>query len=131
MAKITELTALTLPLDTDFMVVVDESTGVTKKLELQYLLVALDGDHLDIDFTPTYYTPASTPAEADDVNDLSAHLYGIDQKLVGFTFNEITGSTTFTTAQRFLQINTNGGAFTGTLPSAAGRLLNLRTREGL
>jgi hypothetical protein len=119
MAKITALTALTAPVDTDFMVVVDESTGVTKKMELQYLLVALDGDHLDVDFTPTYYTPASTPAEAADVDDLAAHLYGIDQKLVGLTFGEITGSTTFTAAQRFLQINTSGGAITGTLPSAA------------
>jgi hypothetical protein len=119
MAKITALTALTAPLDTDFMVVVDESTGVTKKMELQYLLVALDGDHLDIDFTPSYYTPSATPAEADDVDDLAAHLYGIDQKLIGYTFGEITNSTTFTSAQRFLQINTNGGAITGTLPSAA------------
>ena len=41
----------------------------------------LDGDHLDIDFTPSNYTPATTPAEAADVDDLAAHLYGIDQAL--------------------------------------------------
>lgn len=119
MAKITDLTALTAPVDTDFMVVVDESTAVTKKMELQYLLVALDGDHLDVTYTPTYYTPAATPAEADDVDDLAAHLYGIDQKLVGLTYAAITSSTTFTSAQRYLDINTSGGAITGTLPSAA------------
>lgn len=39
----------------------------------------VDGDHLDIDFTPTNYTPATTPAEAANVDDLTAHLYGIDQ----------------------------------------------------
>jgi hypothetical protein len=119
MAKITALTALTAPVDTDFMVIVDESTGVTKKMELQYLLVALDGDHLDIDFTPTYYTPVATPAEADDADDLAAHLYGIDQKLVGLTYANITGTTTFTAAQRYLDIDTALGAITGTLPSAA------------
>ena len=39
---------------------------------------AIDGDKLDVDFTPTYSTPAATPSEADDVDDLAAHLYGID-----------------------------------------------------
>ena len=41
----------------------------------------LDGDQIDIDWNPTYYTPDTTPAEADDADDLSAHLYGIDQAL--------------------------------------------------
>lgn len=41
----------------------------------------LDGDHLDIDFTPTNYTPDSSPAEAADVDDLAAHLKGIDNEL--------------------------------------------------
>lgn len=39
-----------------------------------------DGDHLDITFTPTNYTPDTTPDEADDVDDLAAHLAGIDAK---------------------------------------------------
>ena len=43
----------------------------------------LDGDHLDIDFTPSNYTPATTPAEAADVDDLAAHLQGIDTALSG------------------------------------------------
>ncbi len=40
----------------------------------------LDGDHLTVDFTPANYTPDMTPAEADDIDDLSAHLMGIDNK---------------------------------------------------
>lgn len=38
----------------------------------------IDGDQVDIDFTPTNYTPDATPAEAADVDDLTAHLKGID-----------------------------------------------------
>ena len=38
----------------------------------------IDGDHLDIDFTPSNYTPDASPAEAADVNDLTAHLKGLD-----------------------------------------------------
>lgn len=41
----------------------------------------IDGDKLDIDFTPSNYTPATTPSEADNVDNLTAHLYGIDQAL--------------------------------------------------
>lgn len=41
----------------------------------------LDGDHVDIDFTPTNYTPSTTPAEAADVDDLAAHLAGIDNAI--------------------------------------------------
>lgn len=41
----------------------------------------IDGDHLDIDFTPTNYTPSITPAEAANVDDLAAHLAGIDDSL--------------------------------------------------
>lgn len=38
----------------------------------------IDGDKLDVTFTPKNYTPDSSPSEADDVDDLSAHLKGID-----------------------------------------------------
>ena len=41
----------------------------------------IDGDKLNIDFSPTYYTPATTPAEASSLEDLTAHLYGIDDVL--------------------------------------------------
>lgn len=43
----------------------------------------LDGDKVNIDFTPSNYTPDATPAEADDVDDLAAHLKGIDNALAG------------------------------------------------
>lgn len=41
----------------------------------------IDGDHLDIDFTPTNYTPDTTPAEAANVDDLAAHFAGLDNGL--------------------------------------------------
>jgi hypothetical protein len=41
----------------------------------------IDGDQLDIDFTPNNYTPATTPPEVTDVDQLSAHLFGIDTAL--------------------------------------------------
>ena len=41
----------------------------------------IDGDHLDIDYTPVNYTPSTAAAEADNVNDLAAHLQGIDDEL--------------------------------------------------
>jgi hypothetical protein len=44
-------------------------------------LNTIDGDKLDIDFTPTNYTPDASPAEASDVDDLAAHLKGIDSAL--------------------------------------------------
>jgi len=41
----------------------------------------LDGDHLQVDFTPANYVPSVVPAEADSVDDLAAHLKGIDSAL--------------------------------------------------
>lgn len=41
----------------------------------------IDGDHLDIDFTPTNYTPTTTPPEASNLDHLAAHLAGIDNIL--------------------------------------------------
>ena len=38
----------------------------------------IDGDKLDVSFNPSNYTPDATVAEADDVDDLAAHLKGID-----------------------------------------------------
>ena len=42
----------------------------------------IDGDKLDIDWNPSNYTPDSSISEADDADDLSAHLKGIDDKLL-------------------------------------------------
>jgi len=41
----------------------------------------IDGDKLDIDWTPSNYTPSTTPTEADNINNLTAHLYGLDQAI--------------------------------------------------
>lgn len=41
----------------------------------------LDGDQVDIDFTPANYTPSTAPTEVTDVDQLSAHLAGIDDAL--------------------------------------------------
>ena len=49
----------------------------------------IDGDKLDIDFNPSYSTPATTPAEASSVDNLTAHLYGIDQVLGGLKYTNI------------------------------------------
>lgn len=43
----------------------------------------IDGDKLDIDFTPSNYAPDDSPAEVDDLDHLSAHLKGIDTALAG------------------------------------------------
>jgi hypothetical protein len=43
----------------------------------------IDGDQLDIDFTPTNYTPSTAPAEASDLDHLTAHLAGIDNAIAG------------------------------------------------
>lgn len=41
----------------------------------------LDGDTVDITFTPSNYTPDAGVAEANDTDDLAAHLNGIDAAL--------------------------------------------------
>ncbi len=44
-------------------------------------VTVLDGDHLTVDFTPSNYSPDDSPAEAADVDDLAAHLKGIDSAM--------------------------------------------------
>lgn len=41
----------------------------------------LDGDQLNVDWNPSNYVPSTTPTEASSVDDLAAHLYGIDQAI--------------------------------------------------
>jgi len=43
----------------------------------------IDGDTLDIDFVPTNYTRNTTPPQVTDVEELTAHLAGIDNALGG------------------------------------------------
>ncbi len=49
----------------------------------------IDGDKIDIDYTPTNYTPDTTPAEVDSASELSAHLAGIDNALADLSGEEI------------------------------------------
>lgn len=41
----------------------------------------IDGDKLDIDWTPANYTPTTSPSEADHADNLTAHLAGIDAEI--------------------------------------------------
>lgn len=60
-----------------------EESGAAGAVTVDELVQNMDGDRLDVDFTPSNYTPDATPAEADDVDDLAAHLKGIDAALGG------------------------------------------------
>ena len=55
----------------------------------------IDGDKLDIDWTPSNYTPSTSPSEADSVDNLTAHLAGIDTVLgtaaTGLPLNYLSG----------------------------------------
>ena len=65
----------------------------------------VDGDKLDIDWTPSNYTPTTSPSEADNVDNLTAHLAGIDAALA-------TASGTPGGSNTEIQFN-DGGAFNG------------------
>ncbi len=44
--------------------------------------VEVNGDRINIDFEPTGYSPSTTPVEAEHIDDLTAHLYGIDMTFI-------------------------------------------------
>ena len=48
--------------------------------------VPIDGDKLDIDYNPSGYSPDSSISQADNVDDLSAHLKGLSNKLDNLPF---------------------------------------------
>jgi hypothetical protein len=48
----------------------------------------IDGDKIDIDYTPSNYTPSTTPPEVDNADELTAHLAGIDQAIAGVSTEE-------------------------------------------
>lgn len=49
----------------------------------------IDGDQLDIDYTPTNYTQDTSPAETTALGQLTAHLAGIDNALVPVFFVDL------------------------------------------
>jgi len=55
----------------------------------------IDGDKIDIDWNPTNYTPA-TVTEADNVDHLTAHLKGIDDKLAAAVAHALDSATIHT-----------------------------------
>jgi hypothetical protein len=71
-----------------------EKTGNTLSVKSSDLLsggsAEVDGDKIDIDYSPTNYTPDTTPAEVDTAAQLSAHLAGIDNALEGLSGENIT-----------------------------------------
>ena len=71
-----------------------QKTGNTLSVKVADLLsggaAEIDGDKIDIDYTPTNYTPDTTPSEVDNASELTAHLAGIDNALAGLTGEEIT-----------------------------------------
>lgn len=66
----------------------------------------IDGDKLDIDYTPTNYTPSTTPTEADNADNLTAHLYGIDQAIGNIGLSQtLSWGGNWTTTGNFLGFN--------------------------
>lgn len=53
----------------------------------------IDGDKIDIDWNPTNYTPTTSPAEVDSVDQLTAHLAGIDAAVGASAGTSFTGLT--------------------------------------
>lgn len=97
--EISAITEKVTPALTDVLIIEDSADSNNKKrVQIDNLPDGLhaathdrgatdevDGDVLDIDFTPSVYTPATTPPEVTDVNELSAHLQGIDDQLTDKT----------------------------------------------
>jgi len=68
----TGTTALTLPVS---------GTLATTPHQATHILgggAEIDGDKIDIDWTPAYYTPATNSTTADNLDHLTSHLKGID-----------------------------------------------------
>jgi hypothetical protein len=63
-------------------------------------VTTLDGDHLTIDFTPVNYTPTLTGV-ADDLDDLAAHLNGLDIVIGSIGTGTIGGGGTVNTMAKF------------------------------
>lgn len=55
--------------------------------------IEIDGDKLDIDWNPSNYTPATTPTQVSNADELTAHLYGIDAALEVASSAEVTAGT--------------------------------------
>jgi subtilisin-like proprotein convertase family protein len=75
----------------------------------------IDGDKLDIDWSPTNYTPSTSPSEVDSLDHLTAHLAGVDGYLsiVGNSINSHTADTSNPHAVTMDQTYDAGGSGVG------------------
>jgi len=66
----------------------------------------IDGDTIDIDWNPSNYTPSTNPTEVTNEDELTAHLYGIDQALASRVLNTwgVSG-TTISASNKVLDAN--------------------------
>jgi hypothetical protein len=71
-----------------------------------------DGDKLDIDWDPSYYVPDSSITQADDADDLSAHLKGIDDALGSGVSSTITVITAMQNNSGTIEYKTKDLTFT-------------------
>lgn len=58
----------------------DDAIDISKSGDI--ITFSIDGDKVDIDYDPSDYSPDDSISEADDKNDLSAHLKGIEDSLL-------------------------------------------------
>lgn len=82
----------------------------------------IDGDRLQLDYVPTNYTRNSAATGATDARDLTAHINGIDSKLVTSGTNSpnvpTTGTLWYDTSVSTLKVY-NGTAWVYTVPSGS------------
>lgn len=97
---------ITLPNASDTLVARATTDTLTNKT-IDPSLNTVDGDKLDITFSPSNYVPTITGvAQADDVDDLAAHLKGIDNALAtGGIIREVFIPTAGTTAVGDFRVN--------------------------
>jgi hypothetical protein len=82
----------------------------------------IDGDQLDIDFSPSNYTPDTSPSEVSNADHLSAHLKGIDNALMSmsteygedYQYESSEGTSITTTTTYRTKVSLTTGLLTGT-----------------
>lgn len=73
-----------------YKIYIGNDVGLNQQIVMHHQLETVDGDTLEISWTPSYYIPKNIPIEARDPADLTAHLYGIDQML--YPISGLSGS---------------------------------------
>lgn len=83
----------------------------------------IDGDKLDIDWNPSNYTPVTASGLSTSVDDLTSHLKGIDNAILGHEHTTIAGigvAVPEDGASCTIDITANGGAITAAVVNAGG-----------